>query len=305
MTGFLAKAHIPFTAIVMAFTLAVAGRLPAQSLGQSLLQQDLASAVIVGGPRAQAGGATPAAAVEVAGGAIDITSGAMIVTTSSFGFVPSENLPNEYGTVGVPEYGDAAIHDAILQGYGAQQNGVYWNGTNGIISSTAANDPNQATGVGWVDLAYMPDAWTSYRGVYNLNSGQSIIAWTYYGDVLLDGRVGPSALSNLFNNYLATTGGYLSANANLDGGLGPVDWYDADTRYIGKIGPSALSDIFNNYLLPELFDPYGPVPPSPAGFSPAIPVIPEPSSLALATMAIVTAVAMRKKLARRRAGFQV
>ena len=47
---------------------------------------------------------------------VDLSSGAMVVTTSSFGFVPSESLPGELGTPGTAEYGDNAIHDAILRG---------------------------------------------------------------------------------------------------------------------------------------------------------------------------------------------
>ncbi len=54
--------------------------------------------------------------VHIAGGAIDITNGAMIATTSSFGFVPSGGQANEYGSPGLPEYGDAAIHDALAEG---------------------------------------------------------------------------------------------------------------------------------------------------------------------------------------------
>ena len=54
--------------------------------------------------------------VHIAGGAIDLTSGAMIVTTSSFGFVPTGGAPNEYGSPGVAEFGDAAIHDALAEG---------------------------------------------------------------------------------------------------------------------------------------------------------------------------------------------
>ena len=54
--------------------------------------------------------------VHIAGGTIDLTNGAMIVTTSSFGFVPSGGQVNEYGSPGVAEFGDAAIHDALAEG---------------------------------------------------------------------------------------------------------------------------------------------------------------------------------------------
>ena len=85
--------------------------------------------------------------VHIAGGAIDITSGAMIVTTSSFGFVPSGGQSNEYGSPGVAEFGDAAIHDAIVEG--ANFANGFWNGTNGIISSTAATRADGTLAIGW------------------------------------------------------------------------------------------------------------------------------------------------------------
>ena len=73
----------------------------------------------------------------------------MIVTTSSFGFVPSGGQTNEYGSPGVAEYGDPAIHDAIIEG--ANFANGYWNGTNGIMSSTAASRPDGTLAIGWLD----------------------------------------------------------------------------------------------------------------------------------------------------------
>ncbi len=117
----------------------VAVAVASQASAQSLLVLDYNSAKIFG-------------SVEIAGGAIDVTNGAMIVTTSSFGFVPSGDPggPPEVGVPGVAEYGDNAIHDALVEG-GNYANG-YWNGTNGIMSSTAQNDNSGfLKAVGWID----------------------------------------------------------------------------------------------------------------------------------------------------------
>ena len=74
-----------------------------QALAQSLLQLDYRAKVF--------------GTIEIADGAIDITNSAMILdATSAFGFVPVGGQLNEYGTPGVPEYGDNAIHDAIEEG---------------------------------------------------------------------------------------------------------------------------------------------------------------------------------------------
>jgi hypothetical protein len=127
--------------------------------------------------------------VKIANGWVDLTNGALIVTTSSFGFVPvgGPSNPNDFGTPGVAEYGANAIHDAVYEGFNIQ-NG-YWDGTNGIRSSAAANDTNGFLGVGYIDNSLF--GYTSFRGV-PVNANQTIIATTYYGDADLNGVVDAS-----------------------------------------------------------------------------------------------------------------
>src|SRR5271157_4339403 len=83
--------------------------------------------------------------VAVAGGYIDVTQGAMIIPTASFGFIPDGTVPT-YGAVGQPEYNALAVRDAVVQGQNFASGG-YWNGQNGITSSTAATDPSHTTSV--------------------------------------------------------------------------------------------------------------------------------------------------------------
>jgi hypothetical protein len=208
-----------------------------------------------------------------AGGGIDITNGAMIVTTSSFGFVPSGGFANEYGSAGVAEYGDPAIHDAIIEGFN-YPNG-YWDGSNGIYSSTAANDPDGNKAVGWIDNDALGQLYSNFRGV-PVPPGSSIIAYTYQGDTDLDGRVNISDALNLGNAYgfPPPRGGYMAGN-----GLpsGAVDWIDGDTDYSGDVFIADALNLGNAYALPDLYTPAPTVPTAEAATA-----IPEPATLALA-----------------------
>jgi hypothetical protein len=188
----------------------------------------------------------------------------MIVTTSSFGFVPSGGFPNELGSPGVAEYGDRAIHDAIVEG----MNNGSWNGTNGIMSSIAANDPNGITGIGWIDNDVV-GAYGTFRGV-TVPPGSSIIAYTYIGDTDLSGYVDSadySALTNLFN---------LEHHGYLDPSIG-VDWFDGDVDYSGKIDSADYTQLTNVFMAPPLYTAAPLVAPNETLIVP----IPEPSTFLL------------------------
>jgi len=210
--------------------------------------------------------------VEMDGGAIDLTSGAIIVTTSSFGFVPQGTGTNEYMTNGVgnPEYGDAAIHDAISEG--ANYNAGFWNGTNGITSSVAANssypgglaNPN-LMGVGWVDDSVA--TYSVFRGL-PVNASQSIITTTWYGDANLDGTVDASDYGLLANTILTHT--------TLGGG--PPEWIDGDFNNDGVVDASDYGLLANSILLGV--PPLG-YNPSLVGASASVSPVPEPGTLAL------------------------
>ena len=245
---------------------------------QPLLQLDYDAAKVFG-------------SVQIAGGAIDITSGAMIVTTSSFGFVPDGYFngtkqvlfPDEYGKLNVAEFGDAAIHDALLEGDDLAAGG-YWNGTNGIFSSTADNNPDSNTGVGWVDNSV--DAYSSFRGLA-VNTSESIIGYAYYGDALLSGSV--TALDKAVVSFSIATGGttglYGDFGSTINGQPEGMEWIDGDFYQDGSVGPFDLLTVEFNMGLPALYD-AGPVTKS---FSSMFPV-PEPvtsSSLAVAAACAV------------------
>jgi len=226
----------------------VALAVAAEASASSLLQLDYNAAKAFG-------------SVHIAGGAIDLTNGAMIVTTSSFGFVPSGGAPNEIGSAGVAEYGDNAIHDALAEG--ANYSGGFWNGTNGIQSSSAANNANTNTAIGWVDNSI--GAYSSFRGV-PVSTDQSIIAYTYYGDADLSGFVDNS-------DYGLWSAAYLQSQSQVYPGRG-VEWIDGDWDQSGFVDNSDYGLWSANYLQPALYSP-APVVPSAAA------AVPEPTTLAL------------------------
>jgi autotransporter-associated beta strand protein len=151
------------------------------------------------------------------GGKIDMTTGGLIVPQSNFSFVPSGGQDNEYlanGT-GNAEYGNAAIHDALQEG--ANFASGYWDGTHGILSSTAATDLNYHTAVG--------DAWNDYLGYTSwrgktVGSDSLLVSYTYYGDADMSGTV-------TTNDYSIWSGsasmGYGTATGSIH-----TEWIDGD-----------------------------------------------------------------------------
>ena len=183
--------------------------------------------------------------------------GAMICTTSSFGFVPQGGQANEYGSPGVPEYGDAAIHDALAEGANYQSG--FWDGMSGLISSTAANNPNSNLALGWIDNSI--GLYTTFRGV-SVNSSQSIIEVTYYGDSLLQGAVTYADYQLMNIDYGKTTSIYGNP-------FGGAEWIDGDSDQGGVVDADDYALMLSAYGSPSLYPP------------PILPVVPGPRLAAL------------------------
>jgi hypothetical protein len=225
-------------------------------------------------------GAKTFGAVHIAGGAIDITSGGMIVTTSSFGFVPSGGQANEIGIPGVAEYGDNAIHDALAEG--ANYAGGFWNGTNGIMSSTAANNFNTNTAVGWLDNSI--GAYSTFRGV-PVTTNQSIIEYTYYGDADLSGYVDLS-------DYGLMSAAYKQSQSQIYPDRG-VEWIDGDFDQSGFVDSSDYGLWSGSFLLPPLYSPAAIVPWTTGSAASSAVAVPEPTSLLLLSVAAVAGLGWR------------
>ena len=149
------------------------------------------------------------------GGQIDLAGGAaIIVTTSAFGFVPSGTQPNEYmvNGQGWPGCGDAAIHDAIVEGANYAQG--FWNGTSGIVSLDAQNQPQGLFTVGWLDNSL--GFYTSWYGV-PVNRSETLIATTWLGDANLDGIVNSDDYGFWSNTVDSNPRTYLYGGASRSG----------------------------------------------------------------------------------------
>lgn len=204
----------------------------------------------------------------------------MIVTTSSFGFVPQGGQANEYmvNGVGQPEYGAAAIHNAVVEG--ANYANGFWNGTNGITSSVAANDPNELHAVGYLDDSTAGGIYSTFWGV-PVNTSQTIIATTYYGDADLSGYVD----SGDYGLWVITKTSPNPTISSLTGG--PVEWVDGDFDQSGTVD----SGDYGLWVISKT-SPYN----TPLGFNPSavglaataaspsiggVAAVPEPGTLAL------------------------
>jgi hypothetical protein len=238
--------------------------------------------------------------VHIAGGAIDLTDGALIVTTSSFGFVPSgyvsggslQRMPGELAVngLGQPEYGDAAIRDAIIEGSNFANNG-FWNGTNGIISNTtsdsAANAPNFDKAVGWIDNAYW--GFTHFWG-QPVNPSQSIITLAWDGDPYLSGKVTTDGYDAWVNMYTASSPPYIPGNS-------VFEW--ADGNYLNQPNPPT-TDGYDNWVNAYTNDgntlvSAGYIPPNfdPAPIVPSATAVPEPGTVLLVAISLISGIGLR------------
>jgi fibronectin-binding autotransporter adhesin len=118
----------------------------------------------------------------------------------------------------------ATVTAQIVQGY---NNGDFFG--SGITSSTAANDPNFLTAVGYA--ANIDAAYVTFEGVGGLDDGDVLVKYTYYGDADLTGSVDLDD----FNLFLA---GYQDP-ANV-----PQTWIYGDFDYTGSVD----LDDFNLFL---------------------------------------------------------
>ena len=228
--------------------------------------------------------ATVLGTVQIAGGNIDLTNGALIVTTSSFGFVPQGGEQNEIlqNGVGVAEYGTAAVHDAIQEG--ADYNAVtssagFWSGTNGIMSTTAANNASGLLAVGYADNSVLQYNTFFGQQLDNVNYSQTIFATTYYGDANLDGHVDSAD----YDLLLGTITSGQPKISTLTGG--PVEWVDGDFNGDGVVDAAdydlLLATITSGHNGNLGFNPSAVGVSSAGVHSAGVQAVPEPSSFGL------------------------
>ena len=180
------------------------------------------------------------------------------------------------------------LNDQVKQGYNANGQGL-WNGNAGIGSSAAATDTTHLTALGVIQnstngsptgtaLYGSGTALGLFDGTSPANS-DVLIKYTYYGDANLDGKVDGSDYSRIDSAML---------NPQLTG------WYNGDFNYDGVINGSdytLLDNAFNTQsaiISDAIADPFATATAQIATTNPPIQAVPEPTSLAIAGLGIVT-----------------
>jgi hypothetical protein len=142
------------------------------------------------------------------GSQLDLTNNAMIVTNGNL----------------------ATLNTEAASGYNAGN----WNGSTGIISSTAANDSSHLTAIGIIQNS--TDGSPTGTALYSTFEGQTvnagdIIANTYYGDANLDGQIDGSDYSRIDNAYLTSATGWYNGDFNYDGVIDGSDYTLIDNAF--------------------------------------------------------------------------
>jgi autotransporter-associated beta strand protein len=130
----------------------------------------------------------------------------------------------------------ATVSNQVLEGYA---NGT-WNGSAGIVSSTAAGNTTHLTAVGVVQNNQSGTALFSANNLFdgiNPNAGDLLLKYTYYGDANLDGRVNSS-------DYTLIDAAYL-ANRHTPGLY--TGWFNGDFNYDGVVNGSDYTLIDNAF----------------------------------------------------------
>jgi autotransporter-associated beta strand protein len=156
-----------------------------------------------------------------------------------------------------------------------------WNGSAGIISSTAAANTGHLTSVGVIinDTGSNTGASTGTPLYGTLDAtpaadGNILVKYTYYGDANLSGAVDGSDYSLVDNGFLRQLTGWYNGDFNYDGVVNGSDYTLMDNAF------NMQAAAFNS----QIAGPTTEVAPI-AGGSPAVP---EPSSLPLLAAAITT-----------------
>ena len=146
----------------------------------------------------------------------------------------------------------------------------YWNGTSGIVSTSAANDSTFLTTLGYriADGATMFDGQTP-------NSGSIEVKYTYYGDADLNGTVNGADYTQIDLGFGGHLTGWSNGDFNYDGVVNGLDYALIDNTFnqLGATGagPLALIGGSSDLLASS----------SNLIASPAASAVPEPTTLGL------------------------
>jgi autotransporter-associated beta strand protein len=167
----------------------------------------------------------------------------------------------------------ATVTSQVQQGY----NGGAWNGTGGIISTSAATISSHLTTLGVIVNDHNGTPLYGSGGSINATfdgatpvDGDILVKYTYYGDANLDGAVDGS-------DYTLIDAGFAS-NGALTG------WYNGDFNYDGKIDGSdytLIDNAFNTQGASLGSNPAAIIASNTAQFAGGSSAVPEPATLGL------------------------
>jgi autotransporter-associated beta strand protein len=165
-----------------------------------------------------------------------LVTGALIITNGSNTW---QGLVNLNGN-------DAIVHNASVPNIysqlksGFNSAGGYWNGTAGIISTTAAADTTHLTTLGY------RTGGSAFDG-QGTSSSDVLIKYTYYGDANLDGTVNGADYQQIDSGFGLHLTGWANGDFNYDGVVDGSDFSLIDNAYnkLGASGASPLAVVAN------------------------------------------------------------
>lgn len=178
----------------------------------------------------------------------------------------------------------SAPADLVRSYLSTGRNGGAWTGA-GVTSSAAQADPNHATAVGYAEasqLLGLTGPQTATWAGLPVDATTLLLRYTYYGDLNLDGRVGADDYALLDRGFGAHRSGWVNGDVNYDGTVDAADYLLTDRSY--ALNGSRLTPGF----LAAREAQFGP-----AYIAALEHAVPEPSVVALLTMAAV--VHMRRR----------
>ncbi len=188
-------------------------------------------------------------------GKLDLTNNAMVVHNGSLG----------------------DITNLAAQGFA----GGTWNGTTGIVSTTAYLNPTHLTAIG----VATGNVVGTIEGL-GVTSTDVVVKYTYYGDANLDGQVSSA-------DYTLIDAGYLSQGAM-------TGWQNGDFNYDGVINGSdytLIDNAFNSQsgqLASQIANPYASATAQIAGAA-ATSAVPEPAGLAWVAISSIGMLRRRRR----------
>jgi hypothetical protein len=177
------------------------------------------------------------------------------------------------------------IWNQLKQGYNAAAGG-YWNGSSGIVSSSAANDATHLTTLG-VILNTTNGTTPLYgsAGALGLFDGISpaatdvLVKYTYYGDTNLDGKVDGSDYARVDNGFLLKLTGWFNGDFNYDGVVDGSDYTLIDNAF-NQQGASLAAEVS---------------PATPTAQIDATTAVPEPATVTLFGLAAIGLLSRRNR----------